>query len=72
MTTAQVVETSVTDNNNSPIEDYIHPDDPTQPTFEVKILLYDQKLTEDISITEFFYISDQILLILRNRYKSRP
>ena len=34
MTTAQVVETSVTVNNNSPIQDYVHPDDPTQPTFE--------------------------------------
>ena len=29
MTTAQVVETSV--NNNSPIQDYVHPDDQTQP-----------------------------------------
>ena len=35
MTTAQVVETSVTVNNNSPIQDYVHPDDQTQPTFEV-------------------------------------
>ena len=35
MTTAQVVETSVTVNNNSPIQDYIHPDDETQPTFEM-------------------------------------
>ena len=34
MTTAQVVETSVTV-NNSPIQDYVHPDDQTQPTFEV-------------------------------------
>ena len=34
MTTAQVVETSVTVNNNSPIQDYIHLDDQTQPTFE--------------------------------------
>ena len=33
MTTAQVVETSVTVNNNSPIQDYVHPDDQTQPTF---------------------------------------
>ena len=31
MTTAQVVETSVTVNNNSPIQDYVHPDDETQP-----------------------------------------
>ena len=35
MTTAQVVETSVTVNNNSPIQDYVHPDDQTQPTFEM-------------------------------------
>ena len=35
MTTAQVVETSVIVNNNSPIHDYIHPDDQTQPTFEM-------------------------------------
>ena len=28
MTTAQVV------NNNSPIQDYVHPDDQSQPTFE--------------------------------------
>ena len=35
MTTAQVVETSVTVNNNSPIQDYIHPDDQTQPTFKM-------------------------------------
>ena len=33
MTTAQVVKTSVTVNNNSPIQDYIHPDDQTQPSF---------------------------------------
>ena len=35
MTTAQVVATSVTVNNNSPIQDYLHPDDQTQPTFEM-------------------------------------
>ena len=35
MTTAQVVETSVIVNNNSPIQDYLHPDDQTQPTFEI-------------------------------------
>ena len=31
MTTAQVVETSVTVDNKSPIQDYVHPDDQTQP-----------------------------------------
>ena len=30
MTAAQVVETSVTVSNNSPIQDYVHPDDQTQ------------------------------------------
>ena len=35
MTAAQVVEMSVTDNNNSPIQDYIHPDDQRQVTFEM-------------------------------------
>ena len=35
MTTTQVVKTSVTVNNNSPILDYVHPDDQTQPTFEM-------------------------------------
>ena len=36
MTTAQVVKKSVTiNNNNSPIQDYIHLDDHTQPTFEM-------------------------------------
>ena len=34
MTTAKVVETLVTVNNNSPIQDYVHPDDQTQPTFK--------------------------------------
>ena len=37
MTTAQVVETSVTVNNNSPIQDYVHPDDQTQPPFKIKL-----------------------------------
>ena len=35
MTTAQVVETSVAVNNNSPIQDYVHPDDQTQRTYEM-------------------------------------
>ena len=34
-TTAQVVETSVTVNKNRPIQDYVHPDDHTQPTNEM-------------------------------------
>ena len=38
MTTAQVFETSVTVNNNRPIQDYVHLDDQTQPTFELLLL----------------------------------
>ena len=32
--TAHVVVTSVTVNNNIPIQDYVQPDDQTQPTYE--------------------------------------
>ena len=39
MTTAGVVETSVTVNTNSPIQDYVHPDDQTQPTFVISIII---------------------------------
>ena len=41
VTTAQVVETSVTVDNNSPIQDYVHPDEKTQSTFESH--LYQEK-----------------------------
>ena len=38
MTTAQIVETSVTVNNNkSSIQDYVYPEDQTQPTFEMTL-----------------------------------
>ena len=39
MTTAWVVETSVTVNNNNPIQEYVHPDDQTQPTFDETIYI---------------------------------
>ena len=39
---------------------------------EINITLYAHKLSADISITKFFYISDYILVILRNRDKLRP
>jgi len=38
MTTVQVVETSVTVNNNSPIQDCVQPDDQTQPTFKISFV----------------------------------
>ena len=59
MTTAQVVETSVTVNNNSPVQDYVHPDDQTQPTFEMTpgfkpftILNSYEKITRTTSVKE--------------------
>ena len=38
MTTAQVIETSATVNNNSPIQDYVHPEDQTQATYILFVL----------------------------------
>ena len=35
MTSTQVVEMSVTVNNNSALQDYVHPDDHTKPTYEM-------------------------------------
>ena len=46
MTTAQVVKTSVTANVNSPIPDYVHPDDQTQPTFDMFWVLHEIKINE--------------------------
>ena len=48
ITTAQVVETSVTINNNSPIQDYVYPDDHTQPTY---LLTYLIKFFSDLKKT---------------------
>ena len=45
MTTAQVVETSVNVNNNSPIHDYVHPDDRPQSSYEhTKLLVKEENL----------------------------
>ena len=37
-TAAQVVEISVTVNNNCPIQDFVHPDDHTQPIYTLYML----------------------------------
>ena len=57
MTTAQVVETSVTVNNNSPIQDYVHPDDQTQPTFIYSLFPWWRRFfnkTENLPRTQTF------------------
>ena len=46
MTTAQVVKTLVTVNGNRPIQNYIHQDDKTQPTFDMFWILHEIKINE--------------------------
>ena len=50
MTTAEDVEMSVTVNNNSPIQDYAHPDDQTQRTFVTQFV----KLNAEKAVTKLF------------------
>ena len=50
MTTGEVVETSVTVNNNSRIQDYAHPDDQTQRTFVTQFV----KLNAEKAVTKLF------------------
>ena len=52
MTTAQVVETSVTVDSNSPIQDYVHPNDHTQATYEAVSLVF----TGTVSISMRFLL----------------
>ena len=62
MTTAQVVETSVTVNNNSPIQDYVHPDDQTQPTFKIIIISKPRISVQDIYHTHYFLQREKLVL----------
>ena len=61
MTTAQIAETSVTVNNNSPIQDYVQPDDQTEPTFEMspgsKPFTRRELETKCASLGQFFSLS---------------
>ena len=63
MTTAQVVETSVTVNNNRPIQDYVHPNDQTQPPFEICYSCYFFVICASKCLTKFSY--DHFLLKLQ-------
>ena len=78
LTTAQVVETSVTvNNNNSPIQDYVQPDDHTHTTFEmtpvfnpftVSLLPCGPKFLRDFifcGLTIFCVLRELIFAILR-------
>ena len=56
MTTAQVVETSVTVNNNSPIQDDFHPDDQTQHTYEMTPGF--KPFTKQEELANFSFISE--------------
>ena len=56
MTTSRVVKTSVTVYNNSPIQDYVHPDDHAQPTCEINMLFTHFSLT-CIAFEDFLHVS---------------
>ena len=62
MSTAQVVETSVTVNNNSPIQDYVHPDDQTQPTF-MRIFMGKKPIVSVTYENERISIKKQVTLL---------
>ena len=59
MTTAQVVERSVTVNNNSPIQDYVHPDDQIQP-FDF-LLSFPRNITHTVFL--FSILADEDVLL---------
>ena len=51
MTTTQVVETSVTVNNNCPIQDYVHPENQTQPTVKKKGCVMSESYPRHVIVT---------------------
>ena len=59
MTIAQVVKTSVTV-NNSPIQDYVHPDDHTQPA-DVRLVMETTVIMQEPETKFFSVIIDQHL-----------
>ena len=60
ITTAHVLETSVTVNNNSPIHNHVHPDHETQATFKIAFNFIQIKF---VIVTNFIYINKKITLI---------
>ena len=57
---------SVTFNNNSPIQDYVHPDDHTQPTYKLYILKITELLHPRNWTNQFvFPLHNLLLLIVR-------
>ena len=69
MTTAQVVETSVTVNNNSPIQDYVHPDDHNQPTHDGSCLLWvmSTEISVDIAVDTRSIVVDTGSIVVDTR-----
>ena len=64
LTVTSTVSVSVTVNNNSPIQDYVHPDDQTQPTFGINSMII-------YFIIYYNYIFFLLLFFLINRYYQR-
>ena len=64
VTTAQVVKMSVTVSNNSPIQDYVHPDDHAQPTYEMTHGLKYFTIIKNIIIKLIIIIIITIIIII--------
>ena len=56
MTTAQVIEMLVTVNNKSPIQDCVHPDDQTQPSY--KFIFWGLNCKELLHEVSFIHSTD--------------
>ena len=55
-------------NNNSPIQDYVHPDDQTQPTFIIKttnlfIQRWMKKFSQSVFLSDFNFIVVSYLIV---------
>ena len=59
---------TITVNNNSPIQDYVHPDDQTQPTFIIKttklfIQRWMKKFSQSVFLSDFNFIVVSYLIV---------
>ena len=63
MTTVHVVETSVTD-NNSPIQNYTHPDDHIPPNYDNYLFYYAQP--QDMKLSETFWYFHEFTVTSEN------
>ena len=68
VTTSQVVETSVTVNNNSPIQDYVHSDDHAQPSYEMTYGLKYFTIIKKITIIIIIVVLVMVTMMISEVY----